>query len=79
MSTVTMSSKGQVVIPAAVRQALGLKEGAKLEITTEGDEAVLRPLRRSGSRKSWKSWRGSLSGTRALEEHLAEHRRDASR
>jgi len=38
-----MTSKGQVTIPKAVRQQLGLKQGARVVFVVEGDHAVLRP------------------------------------
>ena len=37
MPTLTVSSKGQVVLPAQMRRRLGLQAGAKLEATLEGD------------------------------------------
>lgn len=36
-----MSSKGQVTIPKAVREALGLGEGDNVVFRVEGDRAVL--------------------------------------
>lgn len=38
-----MTSKGQVTIPKAVRQQLGLKQGTRVTFMVEGDYAVLRP------------------------------------
>ncbi len=43
METTTMTSKGQVTIPKAVRQQLGLKQGTRVAFVVEGDHAVLRP------------------------------------
>jgi AbrB family looped-hinge helix DNA binding protein len=37
MATVTVSEKGQVVIPAAIRRSLGIKPGTQLEFEREGD------------------------------------------
>jgi antitoxin PrlF len=36
-----VSSKGQVTVPKAVRDALGLKEGDEIVFRVEGDRAVL--------------------------------------
>jgi AbrB family looped-hinge helix DNA binding protein len=36
MSTVTVSEKGQVVIPAEIRKRLGITPGCQLEFTLEG-------------------------------------------
>ena len=38
-----MTSKGQVTVPKAVRQHLGLKQGTRVAFVVEGDHAVLRP------------------------------------
>ncbi len=35
---------GRVVVPKAIRQRLGLKAGAELEIREAGDAIVLRPI-----------------------------------
>jgi len=37
MSTVTVSDKGQVVIPADIRRRLGIAPGSKLDFEIEGD------------------------------------------
>jgi antitoxin PrlF len=44
-STVVVSSKGQVVLPAALRSRLGLNAGARLEVIEEPDGIHLRSLR----------------------------------
>ena len=42
----TLSSKGQLVIPKALREALGLHAGAEVVLTTETDGTLsLSPLR----------------------------------
>ncbi len=48
MPTATMTSKGQITIPAKVRKALGLKAGVRIDFyeTAEG-EFALRPRTRS--------------------------------
>lgn len=45
MATVTVSDKGQVVIPAAIRHRLGIEPGTKLDFELEGDTTRVRPLR----------------------------------
>jgi AbrB family looped-hinge helix DNA binding protein len=39
-----MSSKGQVVIPEEVRNALGLKAGSKFVVVGEGDVVILKRI-----------------------------------
>jgi AbrB family looped-hinge helix DNA binding protein len=45
MHTATITSKGQITIPLAVRQALGLHAGTQLDFAVEGDGLKLVPLR----------------------------------
>ncbi len=45
MSTLLVSSKGQIVLPAAVRRRLGLGAGARLEVLEEADGLKLRVVR----------------------------------
>ena len=54
MKAVTVSPKFQVVIPQAVRQALGLVAGVKLQVIPFEDRIELIPVRSS------KSLRGTL-------------------
>lgn len=44
MQITTMSSRGQIVIPQSVRDALALGEGAKFLVLGDGDTIVLKRL-----------------------------------
>ena len=44
MEVVTLSSKGQIVIPAKVRKKFSLKEGDSLVLVEENDAIRLQPL-----------------------------------
>lgn len=44
IATTTVSSRGQVVIPEAVRRKLGLEPGTQLVVIGEGDTIVLKRL-----------------------------------
>ena len=79
MPTVTVSSKGQIVIPLDLRRELGLREGSKLEVTAKGDGLVLTRVRARAGRPGWRAWGGALAGSGALEEHRKEHAREAKR
>lgn len=46
MIRTTLTSKGQLTIPKAVRQQLALREGDQFEVSVVDDEIRLRPLRR---------------------------------
>ena len=56
MSTITVSSKYQIVIPAKIREALGIKPGEKLHAIEYRGRIELVPMRRA------KAARGSLKG-----------------
>lgn len=45
MHTVTVSPKFQVVIPLAIREALGLRPGQKIQAIQYGDRIELIPVR----------------------------------
>jgi AbrB family looped-hinge helix DNA binding protein len=45
MATLVVSSKGQIVLPAATRRRLGLGAGSTLEVLEEGDGVRLRVVR----------------------------------
>ena len=45
MSTLLVSSKGQIVLPAALRRRLGMGAGARLEVLEEADGLKLRVIR----------------------------------
>lgn len=47
MPTATLTSKGQITIPLAVRTALGLHAGAKLDFVLDQDSFKVVPLRNS--------------------------------
>ena len=45
MPTLLVSSKGPIVLPAALRRRLGMGTGARLEVVEESDGLKLRVLR----------------------------------
>jgi len=67
MSTITVSSKYQIVIPAKIREALGIKPGEKLHAIEYRGRIELVPMRPA------KTARGSLKG---INTHVS---RDADR
>jgi len=78
MSVVTLSSKGQIVLPREIRQRLGLQQGDTLTVTLEGDRLVLTRLS-SPQKQDWQRWRGHLAATQALQQHMAEHADEVDR
>ncbi|MDQ6627281.1 MAG: AbrB/MazE/SpoVT family DNA-binding domain-containing protein [Pseudomonadota bacterium] len=45
MSTLLVSSKGQIVLPAELRRRLGMGAGARIEVLEESDGLTLRVVR----------------------------------
>ena len=45
MSTLLVSSKGQIVLPADIRRRLGMGAGARVEVVEEADGLKLRVVR----------------------------------
>jgi AbrB family looped-hinge helix DNA binding protein len=63
--------KGQVVIPAKIRQRLGLKKGTKIFVEERNGEIVLKPI----NREYFQKMSGILKGgglTKALERSRRE-------
>ncbi len=44
VQVITMSTKGQVVLPSEIREALSLGTGSKLAIFCEGGTIILKPI-----------------------------------
>lgn len=68
---VRVGRRGQMVLPKAVREALGVNEGDQLWVEVEGNRVILRPVS-SLVRESL----GSLRGTwgEAIASYLKEER-----
>ncbi|HMS78660.1 MAG TPA: AbrB/MazE/SpoVT family DNA-binding domain-containing protein [Burkholderiaceae bacterium] len=63
MDTTSVTSKGQVTIPKALRQRLGIRQGTLIEFRLEGDHAVMRV--RSAPAEDRSSGFGMLKSRRA--------------
>lgn len=68
----TVTSKGQTTIPGAIRKALRIRPGDRLEYSVEGDRATIRV--HQGTR----SLKGVLSSTKGRNMSFAQVRRAAS-
>ena len=67
----TVSSKGQVVIPAAIRHELGIEPGTQVAIRIEGAGIVMIPRKRL----TWRDMRGITAGGPSGTDMLLEDRR----
>lgn len=65
-----VSTKGQVVIPAELRQEMGLESGTQVAVERQGDVILLRPITSDFIR----GLRGSGKGSGRVRER--EHRKD---
>ncbi len=44
MTTIVLTTKGQIVIPSRIRRKMNIKTGTKFHIEERDDEIVLKPL-----------------------------------
>jgi AbrB family looped-hinge helix DNA binding protein len=73
VESVTLSSKGQIAIPKAVRSALNLRQGAKLTLEVRGQKIVLSP------ETSWKKLRGAASDSHLMDAFAAFRKKERDR
>ncbi len=73
MECVTVSSKGQIAIPKAIRKALNLSEGTKLTLQTRGQEIVL------SKQPAWKKLRGAGAGSHLMDAFAAFKKEERER
>jgi len=71
----TVSSKGQLVIPAAIREALGIKAGTRVAIHQAGAELVLKPETLTAKLALIREMRGITAGGPSMCDELIEDRR----
>ena len=69
---VKLSSKGQVVIPKPIRDALNLRKGALFDVKVEGRRIILEPLTESPIEALY----GKYSDVDFLSELEEEHKRE---
>jgi len=67
----TVSTKGQLVIPAEIRVSLGITPGTRLTIRQEGSRIVLEPV----SKKLIAKLRGITTGGHSMTDQLLQERR----
>lgn len=77
MITATISSKGQIAIPKAVRESLNLKAGTKISIDVQGEALVMRRLVRNFP--DWHAMRGMFRGADLLEDLTDDRRAEIAR
>jgi len=76
MAIVTVSTKGQIVIPKEVRERFGLRPGTKIDIKLKGNEITLKPMRENVSDRLYGKYRGVDLLKDLKEEHYREVKRE---
>ncbi len=69
---VTVSEKGQLVIPAELREELGITKGTRLAVSREEGRLILQPI----TAKFIRGLRGKFKGSKALSFLMSERRKD---
>lgn len=75
--TIRVDDRGRFVVPAAVRQELGLKDGDRFVLRVEADGGLLLTNMREQLRKMQGELMGHAPGRSLSEELLADRRREA--
>jgi len=76
MAIVTVSTKGQIVIPKEVREKFGLRPGTKIDVKLKGNEITLKPMRENISDGLYGKYRGVDLLKDLKEEHYREVKRE---
>ena len=71
----TVSSKGQLVIPAAIRQQLGIRPGTRVTVRVDGGQMILDPQSIEAKLRRIKAMRGYTAGSPSGTDILLEDRR----
>lgn len=71
----TVSSKGQIVIPAQVREVLGIKAGTRVLYRREGMELVLHPETETTAQVLIDQLCGMTAGGPSMSDDLVAERR----
>ena len=71
----TVSSKGQLVIPAELREALGIEPGTQVAIRRDGQDLILTPFTREAARQVLARLRGMTAGGPSMTDELIAERR----
>jgi AbrB family looped-hinge helix DNA binding protein len=75
MISITVSSKGQIVIPASVREELGIERGTRMAVRVEGGHVILDPQSLEAKLRRIKAMRGYTAGGPSGTDILLEDRR----
>jgi len=78
MTKATISAKGQIAIPKAVRERLNLKAGTEISIDVQGETLVMKRL--VSNYPDWHTMQGMVRAGASLTQALeADHRAELAR
>ena len=75
MTTTTITSKGQIVIPSKIRKHLNIKPGMRFVVQEQGRKIIVEKV----DENYFDQFAGILKGTNATEELLKERKREKER
>jgi AbrB family looped-hinge helix DNA binding protein len=76
----TMSTKGQIVVPAKIRESLGIEAGTRVAFVTEGTRIILEPETLEAKLRLIEAMRGcTAGGPSGTDLLLAERRQERER
>ncbi|HEY9074045.1 MAG TPA: AbrB/MazE/SpoVT family DNA-binding domain-containing protein [Desulfobaccales bacterium] len=70
----TVSSKGQMVIPAVIRESLGIEPGTRISVRQEGDRLILHPQTRAATQRLIDKLCGLTAGGPSMSDELIAER-----
>jgi AbrB family looped-hinge helix DNA binding protein len=71
----TVSSKGQMVIPAAIREELGIEAGTRVAVRLEGTRVILEPDSLAAKLRRIDEMQGLTAGGPSMTDELLKERR----
>ena len=71
----TVSTKGQFVIPADIREQLGIRPGTRIAIIRDGNRIILEPV----TKEYVRALRGATAAGPSMTESLLKERRKEER
>jgi AbrB family looped-hinge helix DNA binding protein len=75
MTTTTITSKGQIVIPSKIRKHLNIKPGMRFVVQEQGRKIIVEQI----DKNYFDQFAGILKGTNATEQLLMERKRERER
>lgn len=76
MAVTSLSTKGQIIIPKRIREALGLRPGAKIIVELEGNKVILKPVQGDIAQRLYGKYRDLDLLKDLEEEHVREIERE---